>query len=187
MKSSFDQHLLLCFFSSALLCFFSSSSILYFISDIYYCVTSPRTHLTAPWIWYWLSYLLTQQLGIFTSNCHSSAHQPPASVDKLHRMLKLRSTRTLTIWGGVCGSRFSIFVSDIYRYVLVLLLVYFLVQQLSASTSHGHSSVRAQRFHEDHSQAPSEVISARQQHQSCLLYTSPSPRDGLLSRMPSSA
>ena len=24
-------------------------------------------------------------------------------------------------------------------------------------------------------------------HQSCLLYTSPSPRDGLLSRMPSSA
>ena len=25
------------------------------------------------------------------------------------------------------------------------------------------------------------------QHQSCLLYTSPSPRDGLLSRMPSSA
>ena len=25
------------------------------------------------------------------------------------------------------------------------------------------------------------------QHRSCLLYTSPSPRDGLLSRMPSSA
>ena len=25
------------------------------------------------------------------------------------------------------------------------------------------------------------------QHESCLLYTSPSPRDGLLSRMPSSA
>ena len=28
---------------------------------------------------------------------------------------------------------------------------------------------------------------ARANHESCLLYTSPSPRDGLLSRMPSSA
>ena len=28
---------------------------------------------------------------------------------------------------------------------------------------------------------------ASDQHQTCLLYTSPSPRDGLLSRMPSSA
>ena len=30
-------------------------------------------------------------------------------------------------------------------------------------------------------------LSARQTFQLCLLYTSPSPRDGLLSRMPSSA
>ena len=32
-----------------------------------------------------------------------------------------------------------------------------------------------------------ENDSLRAQHQVCLLYTSPSPRDGLLSRMPSSA
>ena len=32
-----------------------------------------------------------------------------------------------------------------------------------------------------------EVILADASHPSCLLYTSPSPRDGLLSRMPSSA
>ena len=35
---------------------------------------------------------------------------------------------------------------------------------------------------------PEKEIKARMQHlQICLLYTSPSPRDGLLSRMPSSA
>ena len=33
---------------------------------------------------------------------------------------------------------------------------------------------------------PGDII-ARHSHPSCLLYTSPSPRDGLLSRMPSSA
>ena len=32
-----------------------------------------------------------------------------------------------------------------------------------------------------------ELIKRLQEYQSCLLYTSPSPRDGLLSRMPSSA
>ena len=31
------------------------------------------------------------------------------------------------------------------------------------------------------------ILGAVGNHQSCLLYTSPSPRDGLLSRMPSSA
>src|SRR5665647_3789232 len=39
--------------------------------------------------------------------------------------------------------------------------------------------------------ADGDAVEARQheieQHQVCLLYTSPSPRDGLLSRMPSSA
>ena len=30
-------------------------------------------------------------------------------------------------------------------------------------------------------------ITEGEQHEDCLLYTSPSPRDGLLSRMPSSA
>ena len=32
-----------------------------------------------------------------------------------------------------------------------------------------------------------DLVSEYQQYQDCLLYTSPSPRDGLLSRMPSSA
>ena len=32
-----------------------------------------------------------------------------------------------------------------------------------------------------------ELFGGAPQHWSCLLYTSPSPRDGLLSRMPSSA
>ena len=32
-----------------------------------------------------------------------------------------------------------------------------------------------------------ERLGARLLHRTCLLYTSPSPRDGLLSRMPSSA
>ena len=32
-----------------------------------------------------------------------------------------------------------------------------------------------------------ETLRARARKQICLLYTSPSPRDGLLSRMPSSA
>ena len=32
-----------------------------------------------------------------------------------------------------------------------------------------------------------ELVNALDQVKSCLLYTSPSPRDGLLSRMPSSA
>ena len=31
------------------------------------------------------------------------------------------------------------------------------------------------------------LVPSEDPHQSCLLYTSPSPRDGLLSRMPSSA
>ena len=34
---------------------------------------------------------------------------------------------------------------------------------------------------------PGESPRGRHFHQGCLLYTSPSPRDGLLSRMPSSA
>ena len=34
---------------------------------------------------------------------------------------------------------------------------------------------------------PVEDISAAADDETCLLYTSPSPRDGLLSRMPSSA
>ena len=35
---------------------------------------------------------------------------------------------------------------------------------------------------------PEQLIAdVQQQHMACLLYTSPSPRDGLLSRMPSSA
>ena len=34
---------------------------------------------------------------------------------------------------------------------------------------------------------PTETVSPYQQGPICLLYTSPSPRDGLLSRMPSSA
>ena len=32
-----------------------------------------------------------------------------------------------------------------------------------------------------------EVLAEDEKHADCLLYTSPSPRDGLLSRMPSSA
>ena len=32
-----------------------------------------------------------------------------------------------------------------------------------------------------------ELLNGTQKNTSCLLYTSPSPRDGLLSRMPSSA
>ena len=31
------------------------------------------------------------------------------------------------------------------------------------------------------------IVPMPKQHKDCLLYTSPSPRDGLLSRMPSSA
>ena len=31
------------------------------------------------------------------------------------------------------------------------------------------------------------VVALIDEHEACLLYTSPSPRDGLLSRMPSSA
>ena len=37
------------------------------------------------------------------------------------------------------------------------------------------------------SEKETENITAIRQIESCLLYTSPSPRDGLLSRMPSSA
>ena len=40
----------------------------------------------------------------------------------------------------------------------------------------GHASVQS-----------SELDRRRTRHSGCLLYTSPSPRDGLLSRMPSSA
>ena len=35
--------------------------------------------------------------------------------------------------------------------------------------------------------AASRILEDRRQSRDCLLYTSPSPRDGLLSRMPSSA
>src|SRR5665647_3881173 len=34
---------------------------------------------------------------------------------------------------------------------------------------------------------PQQIVPSLTQHEFCLLYTSPSPRDGLLSRMPSSA
>ena len=34
---------------------------------------------------------------------------------------------------------------------------------------------------------PQELLDLQEQNRNCLLYTSPSPRDGLLSRMPSSA
>ena len=34
---------------------------------------------------------------------------------------------------------------------------------------------------------PANIVEAMQKAIACLLYTSPSPRDGLLSRMPSSA
>ena len=34
---------------------------------------------------------------------------------------------------------------------------------------------------------PAEIVEGCTLHYDCLLYTSPSPRDGLLSRMPSSA
>ena len=46
-------------------------------------------------------------------------------------------------------------------------------------SSHGHTRVIREAYHEGTSYVP--IV------QSCLLYTSPSPRDGLLSRMPSSA
>ena len=36
-------------------------------------------------------------------------------------------------------------------------------------------------------ETPSFAISLLKEYRNCLLYTSPSPRDGLLSRMPSSA
>ena len=36
-------------------------------------------------------------------------------------------------------------------------------------------------------QAAEQAASKNEKYKSCLLYTSPSPRDGLLSRMPSSA
>ena len=35
--------------------------------------------------------------------------------------------------------------------------------------------------------SPREIVSELDRYVICLLYTSPSPRDGLLSRMPSSA
>ena len=49
--------------------------------------------------------------------------------------------------------------------------------------------------HPDHTAGGGEIaaynlhnaLNARDEYESCLLYTSPSPRDGLLSRMPSSA
>ena len=44
----------------------------------------------------------------------------------------------------------------------------------------GRNLIKLQKVAEDH-QAKVEILLA------CLLYTSPSPRDGLLSRMPSSA
>ena len=39
----------------------------------------------------------------------------------------------------------------------------------------------------NYSRVPTAIQNLRQLPQTCLLYTSPSPRDGLLSRMPSSA
>ena len=42
-------------------------------------------------------------------------------------------------------------------------------------------------FKEMHPADAADIIEHLNQSDSCLLYTSPSPRDGLLSRMPSSA
>ena len=47
--------------------------------------------------------------------------------------------------------------------------------------AHAHKLVDGRR------KLGAEVVAVVRQQSSCLLYTSPSPRDGLLSRMPSSA
>ena len=50
----------------------------------------------------------------------------------------------------------------------------------------GVSSIVLSTQHADHSQTSDDIRATHQTHP-CLLYTSPSPRDGLLTRMPSSA
>ena len=47
--------------------------------------------------------------------------------------------------------------------------------------------VTARTLHDGDHQFPGGVVEVADRIKTCLLYTSPSPRDGLLSRMPSSA
>ena len=42
-------------------------------------------------------------------------------------------------------------------------------------------------IHEHEEVAAAELLAEKPEENNCLIYTSPSPRDGLLSRMPSSA
>ena len=54
---------------------------------------------------------------------------------------------------------------------------------VSVSSRYCHSNVSVSSRSRDSNVS----VSSRSRHHTCLLYTSPSPRDGLLSRMPSSA
>ena len=78
---------------------------------------------------------------------------------------------------------------------------------LDEALGQGAPPLRLRRAHQPGAGEPREIVSdaretveearegggegvlaqQRTQHRDCLLYTSPSPRDGLLSRMPSSA
>ena len=59
--------------------------------------------------------------------------------------------------------------------MLVLVMVYLLAISLLLTSTVSSSTLQM------------KMMSNQGVYQSCLLYTSPSPRDGLLSRMPSSA
>ena len=52
---------------------------------------------------------------------------------------------------------------------------------------HTHSAVDLFSFKSLRNQYHKLILTSKKQYYCCLLYTSPSPRDGLLSRMPSSA
>ena len=54
-------------------------------------------------------------------------------------------------------------------------------------SSHIESAAKTHGFNADIRQSDDEATIIGWLHEACLLYTSPSPRDGLLSRMPSSA
>ena len=55
---------------------------------------------------------------------------------------------------------------------------------MAAGTAYAETTIRVQSVLGDSSD---EVVMLKEFAKDCLLYTSPSPRDGLLSRMPSSA
>ena len=84
-------------------------------------------------------------------------------------------------------AKITVWICIAHLWIIVCTLVYVKHEGLTTHKHNNIGNVSVATFPVSQSELVSQILTDPELNFSCLLYTSPSPRDGLLSRMPSSA